>query len=138
MKSLAFALIVALPFAAAAPVPKEVKSRPDPERFVGVWDTVESQSNGQEYSKARWTFDEKLKMTSRSPGITEGGSVWAIKIDPETKPKTIDIGAYPGIYEFDGDDIKIAYKISGERPTEIDSKNGQYFCRLRRVTDTKK
>ena len=138
MRSLALILLLAVP-ALAAPVPKELKNRPDAERYVGTWETVVSESNGQPHSKARWTFDDKLKMVSNPlPGKEGGTSEWVIKIDPMKSPKTIDIGSYPGIYEIDGDDIKIAYTLGGPRPTEVKSGNGIYYTVLRRVPERKK
>jgi uncharacterized protein (TIGR03067 family) len=138
MRAFAAILLLALP-ALAAPVPKEVKRRPDPELYVGTWETVVSESNGQPYSKARWTFDDKLSMTSNPlPGEAGSTSVWVIKLDPAKTPKTIDIGAYPGIYEFDGADLKIAYTLGGARPAEVKSGDGVYYSVLRRVTDGKK
>ena len=119
MRSFALILLFAVP-ALAAPVPKELKYRSDAACYVGTWDTVVSESNGKPYSKARWTFDDKLKMTSNPlPGGVGGTSIWIIKIDPKQTPKTIDIGSYPGIYEIDGDDIKIAYTLGGPRPPEV-------------------
>ena len=123
----------------AAPVPKEVSRQTDAERFVGTWETVVSESGGKPYSKARWTFAEDLKMTSKPlPGETGGTSEWVIKIDPKAKPKTIDIGGYPGIYDFDGAEIRIAYAVGGERPTELSSKGSQFYSVLRRVPGVKK
>ena len=135
-----FALIVFAGCPAlAAPVPKEVSRQTDAERFVGTWETVTSENGGKPYSKARWTFAEDLKMTSNPlPGAEGGTSEWVIKIDPKAKPKTIDIGGYPGIYDFDGPDIRIAYVVGGERPTELSSKGSQYYSVLRRVAETKK
>ena len=138
MRSFALILLFAAP-TLAAPVPKELKYRSDAACYVGTWDTVVSESNGKPYSKARWTFDDKLKMTSNPlPGGVGGTSIWIIKIDPKQTPKTIDIGSYPGIYEIDGDDIKIAYTLGGPRPTEVKSGNGVYYSVLRRVPESKK
>ena len=120
--------------AAAAPVPKEVSKVTDAERFVGTWETAVSESGGQPYSKAHWTFDANLKMTSRSNGAGEsGGSEWVIKIDPTKTPKEIDITGYKGIYEFDGADIKVAYTVGGPRPTDFKAAPGKYYSLLRRV-----
>ena len=138
MRSFALILIAALP-ALAAPVPKEVRKQTDAERFVGTWETVTSESGGNPYSKARWTFAEDLKMTSKPlPGEAGGTSEWVIKIDPKAKPKTIDIGSYAGVYEFDGPDIKVAYTTGTARPAEVKSGAGVYYSVLRRVPEGKK
>ncbi len=139
MRSLALTLLAATVCASlstAAPVPKELKNRPDAERYVGAWDTVVSESNGQPYNKACWTFDADLKMVSNGGG--GGTSHWVIKIDPTKSPKTIDIGSYPGVYDFDGADIRIAYTLGGARPLEVKSGPGVYYSVLRRVAEAKK
>ena len=120
----------------AAPVLKDfAKKRPDAEVFVGVWDTVQAECNGVPTSKATWTFDAELKMTSVPLGGGGGGSHWVIKLDPTKSPREIDITNYKGIYEFDGADIKIAFTLGGERPTGFDAKPGLYYNLLRRVRD---
>jgi len=137
MRTLALILLASLP-ALAAPVPKEVKNKTDAERFVGTWETVVSEASEKPYSKALWTLDESLKMVSNPlPGNAGGRSEWVINIDPKAVPKTIDIGSYQGVYEFDGPDIRIAYNIGGSRPASAVSKGSQYFCLLRRVPEKK-
>lgn len=138
MRSITLLLLMAV-FSIAAPVPKEVKNRPDAFCFVGTWDTTTSESNGKPYSKARWTFDETLKMISTPlPGEAGGSSEWVIAIDPTKSPKEINIGVYPGIYEFVGAEIQIAYTLGGGRPTKLNSANGQYYTILRLVPEAKK
>jgi uncharacterized protein (TIGR03067 family) len=122
MRSLALLLsLAAAATASAAPVPKAVKKPPpDPERFVGQWDVVSTELNGKPQANHAkvWTIDADLKMKS----VHASGQVlnWAIKIDPDQSPKEIGIGSYKGIYEFDGDVIRIAYSTAGDRPTTFD------------------
>lgn len=52
-------------------------------------------------------------------------------------PKEIEITNYRGLYEFDGEDIRIVYTLGGDRPTSFDSKPGVYYTVLRRVKDGK-
>ncbi len=118
----------------AAPVPKEVAKRTDSEIFVGTWETVVSESGGQPYSKARWTFDAAVKMVSTPVGGGAGaGSEWTIKLDPAKTPKEIDIGGYKGIYELVGADIKVVYTLNGARPADYEPTAGKYYSLLRRV-----
>ena len=130
-------LFVLLAFAAtvsAAPVPKEVKKkRPDAEVFVGVWEIVTSEQDGQPKAKATWTFEEDLTMWSKPPGATDKGTKWAIKIDPEKTPREINISSYAGIYEFDGDDIRVLFAYSSTRPTSFDEKQKAHYVLLRRM-----
>jgi uncharacterized protein (TIGR03067 family) len=119
----------------AAPVPRDRKGdrRPDEERILGEWNLTESLQNEKAYTKAVWIFEEG-KMFSRSNlSDTNKGTEWKIKLNSSTSPKQIDIGNYPGIYEFDGDKLVIAYILGGPRPTELNSKNGQYYCVLERT-----
>jgi uncharacterized protein (TIGR03067 family) len=122
--------------ATAAPVPKAKGKRPDAEVLVGRWEAVVAEVNGAERPKATWTFDEQLKMKSEYPD--EGGrfTTWAVKIDPEKTPKEIDIEGFKGIYEFDGEDLRVAYS-AGDRPSGFDPKPGVNYNLFRRV-DPKK
>jgi uncharacterized protein (TIGR03067 family) len=130
----AVALLVLAAVAAAAPVPKALKAkRPDAEVFVGTWDTVVKELNGQPVPKTVWTFDADLTMWSKSPGQEGKGVKWAVKIDPDATPKRIDIDTFFGVYEFDGGDVRLAYTLTGERPTTFDPKPGMYTVVLRRA-----
>ena len=57
-------LLLSLPMAFAAPVPKELKKQTDAACFVGTWEITTLRSNGKPLGKAHWTFDESLKMIS--------------------------------------------------------------------------
>lgn len=128
MRSAVF-LIALAGFAVAAPVPKALKAkRPDPEVFVGTW---EVESHG-ERGRHTWTFDEDLTMWSKGVGANGPGSKWVMKIDPDKSPKEIDFGTtYRGIYEIDGDEIRIVY--SGQRPANFDNKERNSYTVLRRA-----
>lgn len=132
----AVALLFVLSSAVAAPVPKVAKKRlPDPEAFVGTWETVVSEQNGQAMAKAIWTFDPDLTMWSKPPGDSGKGHKWPIKLDTDSSPKRIDIDRYPGIYEFDGDDIRVLFGYDGTRPTSLDVKDKFHYVVLRRVKE---
>ena len=134
MRAVVFTLL-AFSFAVAAPVPR-AKKRPDAEVFVGSWDLVVTEYEGRPIDKGTWIFDEKLELKSVSPN--EGGrfTTWDIKLDPEKSPKEIDVGGFKGIYEFDGEDIRVAF-ASGDRPTTFAAKEGVYYYLLRRVESKK-
>lgn len=135
MRVTALLAFLVLPVAVAAPVPKALKKqRPDAEVFVGAWETVVKELDGQPIPKTVWTFDADLTMWSKSPGEEGKGGKWPVKIDPDATPKRIDIDTYLGIYEFDGDDIRLAYTLNADRPTTFDRKPGVYNVVLRRVT----
>lgn len=131
----AVALLVLAASVSAAPVPKGLKAThpPDPERFVGTWDVVRTELNGEALGTHAklWTIDADLKMKSHHPS----GQVlnWTLKLDPAKSPKEIDVGTYKGVYEFDGEEVRIGYTIGGDRPTTFDAKPDLYLEVLRRV-----
>jgi uncharacterized protein (TIGR03067 family) len=61
--------------------------------------------------------------------------------DPTTKPKQLDHpdsggGLQPGIYELDGDTMKLCLRASfGERPTEFKEEKGAHLFTLKRVRE---
>ena len=65
--------------------------------------------------------------------------VGKVKLDPSTKPKSIDIieekKPDPGIYELDDDLLKICSMKSGDRPKEFKStkENKAIIIELKRV-----
>lgn len=99
----------------------------DQEKLQGKW-TVESfQYNGMPVDALKDAVREfngdkySLKLTS---GEEFSGTT---KIDAAAKPKQIDLQlsdrTLKGIYEIDGDTLKISYVLDGDqRPTELASK----------------
>jgi uncharacterized protein (TIGR03067 family) len=109
----------------------------DREALQGKWLVVASEARGKKDSddklkEAKPTFhfqEEKLGWSFVRDGkeITGNGSY---KLDPSTKPKSIDLTGFPesgktfpGIYEMDGDTLKICFD-ENERPKEFASKAG--------------
>lgn len=118
--------------ASAAPVPKELKKkRSDAEVFAGEWQVVSTERNGQPQANHAnvWTIDADLKMKTIHPS----GQVlnWTLKIDPEKTPKEIELTSYKGIYEIDGDEIRLVY--SNQRPANFDDKARNNYTVLRRA-----
>jgi len=99
----------------------------DLEKLQGKW-TIESflyNGNPVEMMKegTRHFKEEKYMLVPKSGDGIEG----TFKIDPEKKPKEIDLTVngriLKGIYELDGDNLKLSYSLTGgERPTEFESK----------------
>ena len=134
----AIVLLLLVTTSVAAPVPKQLKAkRPDAELFVGQWDVLRTEQNGQPQANHAkvWTIDADLKMKSLHGA--EQVLKWTLKIDPDKTPKEIDVSHYKGIYEFDGDDIRVAFSVVGDRPTSFDPKVMVHYIVLRR-TDPKK
>ena len=98
---------------------------------MGVWEVF---TDGRS-DKYTWTFDEDMTMWSKAAGANGPGAKWVMKIDPDKTPKEIDFtsgsNTYQGIYEIDGDEIRIAY--AGTRPTDFDQKQKTNSTVLRRA-----
>jgi uncharacterized protein (TIGR03067 family) len=123
-------LIVVLGSLSAAPAPEEK----DLEKIQGTWklESVESQGQLLIEQYKDWTFnikDDKLTIKIGERVHNE----YTIKIDPNKKPKTIDLIrkngdqtlTETGIYELDGDTWKVCNDDSGAtRPTEYGTKEG--------------
>ena len=103
---LAFALLAGA--ANAAPVPKEVKQRPDVERMRGVW---------KEVSGTRWFFDgDKLYAGGQDTTVNKGIE-YDIPLRPNLVPPEFDLVVkgtiqYRGIYKFVDGELRIAYSKS--------------------------
>ena len=84
------------------------------------------------WGRATWTIDDKLGLTVAYP--EEGGrfTTWAVRIAPDKAPKEIDVGGFKGIYEFEGEGVRVAYS-SGDRPAAFDPEPGVYYYVLRRA-----
>jgi uncharacterized protein (TIGR03067 family) len=104
--------------------------------MTGTWRPISYQKDGKKFpeeqlQKTRTTFDATGKVTVQLEGkiIIQG----QITIEPSKKPKQSDgtftegelKGKTLGIYELDGDRMKICYALPGkDRPTEFSSKPG--------------
>jgi uncharacterized protein (TIGR03067 family) len=103
-------------------------------KFDGTWQLVSSERDGE---KAPAEAIKTAKAVGKAGKVTmsvEGKTVMEadFTVDPTQKPKTIDATATSGpdkgkkslgIYEFDGDMLKICYSEK-ERPKEFSTKKG--------------
>ncbi len=120
-------------FSSAAPVLKALKKRtlPDRERILGEWKIVVYEHDGRpSATDVNWIFTED-KMISKSP---KSSTYYEIHIDPDATPKRFDIVGFAGIYDFDGDKLKIAYLSGNIPPVEFSSKNRVSYCELEKVS----
>jgi len=109
----------------------------DLQAFKGTWRLNSKEEDGKKFS------EEEIKdviMTNDGSGrasVRRGDKVIAeatVKLDPTTKPKTIDVTFTTGerkgktalgIYEFEGDAFRVCIARPGdERPTEFSAKAG--------------
>jgi uncharacterized protein (TIGR03067 family) len=136
MKGHALLVLAAGLLLAAEPQEEVVKK--DREKIAGTWTVVLRESNGmkvevEELKRILVTFkaDGTFEVQRDGEKFAEGTS----KIDPAKKPKEIDLTVksmdgeqrnVKGIYEIDGDDLKIctAGPSSQDRPKEFTGKEG--------------
>ncbi len=102
-------------------LPPKPKPPTDEEKLQGTWmiNNPESLQQG-----TRWTFNSGQLEGYSKP---EKGIITHYKLDPEQKPKTIDltiqsgndgpiVAQIKGIYQLDGDELKIRFADGDERP----------------------
>ena len=129
-------MFIALGFAS----PDEAKQQA--EKLQGVWGAISYVQDGQgegekvapQESPVRWVFKGD-KVTFRAD-VEEASANGSFKLDPSKTPQAIDVlfpaapgekkgQAILGIYELDGDTLRICYGPDGtERAAEFKSKAG--------------
>jgi uncharacterized protein (TIGR03067 family) len=136
--------VLAIGVFAAAPAPPSDdkgsdKPRSDAESLKGQWlmtkAVVNGAPNSRQAGRVRYFFDRSSAfIISNDYVVTLEGD---FKIDPAKSPWTIDLISgsaeaqfhWSGIYELDGDILKICLYTNGNRrPTTFDSKRGSGAC----------
>ena len=129
-------LLLAVPLAFAAPVPKELK-RTDAHAILGTWEMVVQSSNGGPATPqtVKWRLDPDGKAFIMNIGDTAIG----YKLHPELSPKGFDWqwpgSLHMGLYELDGDTLKVVITSAAStvRPTELKPATGMIYCEFKRV-----
>jgi len=137
MRSSLMLLFCAVGFSVSA---SWAEDKPDVEKelkkFQGVW-TIESSEYGGQKLPADQLKEFVVIYEGEKHTVKAGDKVIQVgtqKIDPSKSPKTIDVtmtegpskGAVMlGIYEIDGDTLKVCFDMEGKkRPTEFKSEAG--------------
>jgi len=99
----------------------------DQEKLQGTWQMVRAEVAGKEVSQIALR-DTRMRISKDS------SSLGTFRLDPTKEPKAIDMTpafgpnkgkTVLGIYEIEGDDLKICVAMPGkERPTEFTTKSG--------------
>ena len=114
-------------------------------KFEGTWQVVSLEVDGMKIPQET-IKNSKLIIKSKEFTMKENIATYkgTFSIDPSKKPKTIDIkftegpekgNTSLGIYEIDGDDLKLCLSVTAkERPTEFTAKpkSGHGFEVLKR------
>jgi uncharacterized protein (TIGR03067 family) len=126
MKLVSFVAIGACVLFASGPLDARAAD-PDQEKLQGKWKVESFDYNGmpvEAMKEAVREFKEDKYSLTPTSGEAYSGTV---KLDSSKKPKQIDLEltdrTLKGIYEVEGDTLKISYRLEGdERPTELASK----------------
>jgi uncharacterized protein (TIGR03067 family) len=127
---------------AAAQGTNEGAAGKDGKQLVGTWQAATIVVDGREAPAAvvkdvRLVLDAegKFQFQNASKKVRAAGTV---KIDPSARPRTMDFTytegelkghTTPGIYELDGDTLRICTAAQGKaRPTEFASKPGSHLA----------
>ena len=109
---------------------KEDAAKKDRERLHGTWSVVSAERNGEKVPEAQ---AQKMKIEFKGDTVTvqtgKGSEEATFKLDPTQKPAAIDITAaaekkWLGIYQLEGDTLKVCWSDGDQRPTEFASKAG--------------
>jgi uncharacterized protein (TIGR03067 family) len=139
MRRIALSILAAGFLVAAAPAPDDAVKK-EMAKLEGTWSVTALTNDGK---KGKDEDIRKIRVILKGDNYTakvgdmvvEGGT-WTI--DPTRKPKSIDATATSGddkgkkslgIYELDGDTLKMCFGPAGkdERPKEFESKEGSKY-----------
>lgn len=120
----------------------EKKPKTDLDQFQGSWSIVGVEQDGMKVPREMLsdqviTF-EKDKYVLKAKGIDRVVEEGTNKLDPSKTPKAIDVKIEKGmdkgkdqlgIYQIDGDDLKLCFSQPGakERPTEFKTTEDDHF-----------
>ena len=112
-------------------------------KLQGKWSVEAIEENGvKEPDEEAKRFQVTIKGTNFLVNVDGKEESMTIKIDPEKSPKTIDMTPnygddkgkiVPGIYELDGNKLRICACPKGDRPKKIASDKGMLILVLKRV-----
>lgn len=126
----------------AAPVPKEVKKE---EKTEGTWQLESLSAFGRPAGLGGiqyWTLDAEGYVTTHQTPAPPENAVKHLQLAFEPKTKAVDYKytngnntGYPGMYELDGDTLKICCNLKGTgvRPTTVDAGSDVYLWTFKRV-----
>jgi uncharacterized protein (TIGR03067 family) len=126
--------LVAMSLVGIASVARTESAEKEFEKLQGAWSVELMEENGmKESDEENKKFQITIKGTQLFVKFDGKEESMTMKIDPEKSPKTIDLTpnfgedkgkTFSGIYEFDGDRLRICASPKGERPMKFVSEKG--------------
>jgi uncharacterized protein (TIGR03067 family) len=120
-------LVVALLLVAAE---GQGDAKKDQDRLQGTWTLTAEERDGNK-TAAEDLKKRAVKLTFKGDKVTvqvgdRQEHAETFTLDPSKKPKEIDIAdKAKGIYELDGDTLKLRISHAGKRPEKFDGQTGQ-------------
>jgi uncharacterized protein (TIGR03067 family) len=132
-----FALVLLATLAPAAPVPKALKRADDRQLILGRWMPVEGQTQWYQFNPDGTLSTWYARGEAPEPQ-------YRFTLDPTVSPKRITwIGAksgkveWEGLYELDGDTLKVAYSPAPNVPQGFAPEQAQKVIQQTRDTSAK-
>jgi RNA polymerase sigma factor (sigma-70 family) len=126
------AAFVSLPQAQAQPErPGGVRRASDMERMQGSWSAIAVKRDGRTENRSVDVVVKGTNLTISQIGADSEPASYSISLDRSQNPRSIDLQAdgrtLPGIYEFNGDNLKLCFCERGsDRPDEFASQRGAH------------
>jgi uncharacterized protein (TIGR03067 family) len=120
------AMIMMVGVLMAADDPKGDVAKKEQEKLQGIWKVVSGEQGGKPLPDGALS----LKFVFAGEKVKTGEESTSYRLDPAATPRRIDLTndqkeTMLGIYQLDGDRLKICYSDPGEkRPTEFATKPG--------------
>jgi uncharacterized protein (TIGR03067 family) len=122
-------LPLALGLLMGADSPKEKPAKSDKDKLQGTWQAVKAERDGEAIKKAS-LYKMVFKGDKYTLLVDDQAIKTNFKVDPGKKPKQITFtdprkGSMLGIYELDGDKLKVCICEDGRtRPKDFSTKDG--------------
>jgi uncharacterized protein (TIGR03067 family) len=100
-------------------------ARTDHDRMQGTWTVLSWETGGERYPAEKFN-NLRVEIAGDRFVFHEGKTTWEMefKLNPGSNPKSIDLTppdgpANPGIYELEGDTLKVCFNKGQERPKDF-------------------
>jgi uncharacterized protein (TIGR03067 family) len=118
------------------------------EKFQGAWSVELMEENGvKEPDEENKKFQVSIKGAQLVVKFDSKEETMSFKIDPEQNPRTIDLTpnfgedkgkTFSGIYELDGERLRICASPKGERPKKFVSEKGTMLLVLKKKAEAER